>query len=157
MATRLRISLAGALQGVGFRPFVHNLAVSAGLAGWVRNTASGALIEIEGAAGELDEFRRRLRAELPPAAMILAEEFSWLAPSGVAGFAIQASEPNDLKTAVILPDLATCPECLSEMRNPGERRFGYAFTNCTRCGPRYTIIEAIPYDRPNTAMAGFTL
>lgn len=156
-ASRLRISLAGALQGVGFRPFVHSLAVSMGLAGWVRNTASGALIEIEGAAGELDEFRRRMRAELPPAAMILAEEFSWLAPSGVAGFGIKASEPNELKTAAVLPDLATCPDCLKEMRTTGERRFGYAFTNCTRCGPRYTIVEAIPYDRPNTTMAGFEL
>ncbi|MBE0658424.1 MAG: carbamoyltransferase HypF [Bryobacteraceae bacterium] len=156
-ATRLRISLAGALQGVGFRPFVHNLAVPMGLAGWVRNTASGALIEVEGTQPALDDFRRRLRAELPPAAMILAEEFSWLAPSGVAGFEIQASEPSELKTAVILPDLATCPACLREMRTPGERRFGYAFTNCTRCGPRYTIVEAIPYDRPNTTMARFEL
>ncbi|MBA3973672.1 MAG: carbamoyltransferase HypF [Candidatus Solibacter sp.] len=154
---RLRISLAGALQGVGFRPFVHNLAVSMGLAGWVRNTSSGALIEIEGAAVDLDEFRRRMRAQLPPAAMILAEEFSWLAPSGAAGFEIQASEPDELKTAALLPDLATCPDCLREMRTTGERRFGYAFTNCTRCGPRYTIIEAIPYDRPNTTMAGFEL
>lgn len=156
-AARLRISLAGALQGVGFRPFVHNLAVSMGLAGWVRNTASGALIEVEGTQPVLDDFRRRLRAELPPAAMILAEEFSWLAPSGVTGFGIKASEPSELKTAVILPDLATCPDCLREMRSAGERRFGYAFTNCTRCGPRYTIVEAIPYDRPNTTMAGFEL
>lgn len=128
-----------------------------GLAGWVRNTASGALIEVEGDADALNEFRRRIRRGLPPAAMILAEESSRLAPSGQAGFSIEASEPNELKTAVILPDLATCPECLEEMRTPGERRFGYAFTNCTRCGPRYTIIEAIPYDRPNTTMASFEL
>ena len=154
---RLRISLAGALQGVGFRPFVHNLAVSMGIAGWVRNTGSGALIEAEGEETRINEFRRRLKAELPPAAMILAEEFSWLAQSGVAGFEIQASEPNELITAAMLPDLGTCPECLKEMRTRGERRHGYAFTNCTRCGPRYTIIEAIPYDRPNTTMAGFEL
>lgn len=155
--TRLRISLAGALQGVGFRPFVHNLAVSMGLNGWVRNTASGALIEVEGEDLSLTEFRHRLRADLPPAAMILAEEVSRLAPSGEAGFGIAASEPNELRTAAILPDLATCADCLREMRSPGERRFGYAFTNCTRCGPRYTIVEDIPYDRPNTTMAGFEL
>ena len=154
---RLRISLAGALQGVGFRPFVHNLAGSLSLAGSVRNTSSGALIEVEGPSTAIDSFLPRLRSELPPAALILAEEISRLAPIGLRGFRIEASEPNEPKTAAILPDLATCPECLIEIASPSERRFEYPFTNCTRCGPRFSVITAIPYDRPNTTMAVFHL
>lgn len=155
--TRLRISLAGALQGAGFRPFVHNLAVSLSLAGLVRNTCAGALIEVEGPQPHVEEFVRLLHEQLPPAALILAEESSRLAPAGLSGFQILESEPNEPKTAAILPDLATCTECLRELNHPSERRFAYAFTNCTRCGPRFTIITAIPYDRPNTTMAGFPL
>lgn len=155
--TRLRISLAGALQGAGFRPFVHNLAVSLSLAGLVRNTCAGALIEVEGPQTNVEEFVRLLHEQLPPAALILAEESSRLAPAGLSGFQILESEPNEPKTAAILPDLATCTECLRELNHPSERRFAYPFTNCTRCGPRFTIITAIPYDRPNTTMAGFPL
>ncbi len=154
---RLRISLAGALQGVGFRPFIYNLACSLPLAGSVRNTSSGALIEVEGSPVFVDEFLLRLHAELPPAALILAEETSRLAPAGLREFQIAASEPNEPKTAAILPDLATCPDCLREIATPSERRHQYPFTNCTRCGPRFSIITAIPYDRPNTTMAGFKL
>ncbi len=154
---RLRISLAGALQGVGFRPFVHNLACSLSLAGSVRNTSSGALIEVEGPPVIVDEFLLHLHTELPPSAQILAEETSRLAPAGLREFQIVASEPNEPKTAAILPDLATCPDCFREIATPCERRFRYPFTNCTRCGPRYSIITAIPYDRPNTTMAGFGL
>jgi hydrogenase maturation protein HypF len=154
---RLRISLAGALQGVGFRPFVHNLAVSLSLGGSVRNTSSGALIEVEGPRTGIDQFVRSLHDQLPPAAMILAEESTLLPAAGITGFGIEPSEPGELRTAAILPDLATCPDCLRELAGPAERRFEYPFTNCTRCGPRFTIVTAIPYDRPNTTMAGFPL
>jgi len=155
--TRLRISLAGALQGAGFRPFARNLAASMSLCGWVRNTSAGALIEVEGPAPVVDEFVRSLHATLPPAALILAEETWRLSPAGLDGFQILESDPNEPKTAAVLPDLATCPECLRELRDDGERRFSYPFTNCTRCGPRFTIVTAIPYDRPNTTMTGFAL
>lgn len=154
---RLRIALAGALQGVGFRPFAHNLAVSLSLAGSVRNTSAGAMIEVEGPRPAVDEFVRSLHVQLPPAALILAEETARLTAAGLHGFRIEASEPNERKTAAILPDLAVCPDCLRELADPVERRYEYPFTNCTRCGPRFSIITAIPYDRPNTTMAGFPL
>jgi hydrogenase maturation protein HypF len=145
------------VQGVGFRPFVHNLAVACGLHGWVRNDAAGLALEVEGPDPALREFLRRFDAERPAAAVILTREVSWLEARGSDGFRIEASEETAEKCAGILPDLASCPECRAEFSTPGERRFSYPFTNCTRCGPRYTIIRAIPYDRPNTSMAGFAL
>lgn len=147
---RIRLTLTGAVQGTGFRPFVHRLAGELGLSGWVRNTAAGVVIEVEGASAE--EFRLRLCAECPPAAWIAQLEATQLPPARLSGFKILESEDEDQPVAAILPDLATCPECLAEIRDPDARRFRYPFTNCTRCGPRFTIVESIPYDRPHTTM-----
>lgn len=149
--------LRGAVQGVGFRPAVYRLAEKLRLAGWVRNSGTGLEIEIEGNSEQLDHFLERLKAERPRAAVVTAEEVSRIAPAGSAWFEILPSDESVSKTAAVLPDLATCPECLRELLHPADRRFGYAFTNCTLCGPRYTILYDIPYDRPNTTMRGFNL
>jgi len=154
---RLRLVLHGAVQGVGFRPFVYRLATEMGLAGTVLNSSAGLVIEVEGTAEQLERFQARVEAERPPASVILAREASWLPPKGYADFRILASDESAEKTAAVLPDLATCPECLAELLDPANRRYLYPFTNCTRCGPRYTIILDIPYDRPRTTMRDFVL
>jgi hydrogenase maturation protein HypF len=154
---RCRLSLGGAVQGVGFRPFVYRLATELGLAGSVSNSSAGLFIEVEGAGEKVREFLERVETERPQAALILAREIAWLAPDGTREFHIVASDATPSKSAGILPDLATCEECRREFTTPGERRYGYPFTNCTRCGPRYTIVESIPYDRPNTTMRAFPL
>jgi hydrogenase maturation protein HypF len=154
---RIRISVYGAVQGVGFRPFICRLARELSLSGHVSNNASGAVVEVEGPAASLDEFTARMDRERPRPCLILARETTRLEPAGYTSFEIVASQTAESKTAVVLPDLATCPECLAEIQDPAARRFGYPFTNCTNCGPRYTIIRAIPYDRPNTTMALFKM
>ena len=154
---RLHVALGGAVQGVGFRPFVYRLAVELGLSGWVCNSSAGLVIEVEGAAGQLDRFLDRLDAEKPLAAVVQARTTTVLAAAGFSGFEIRSSDENTGKTASVLPDLATCPACLEELRDPANRRYGYAFTNCTHCGPRYSIIEDIPYDRPRTTMRAFAM
>ncbi len=154
---RLRIEIRGAVQGVGFRPFVYRVATEAGLAGWVLNGAAGVTVEVDGEPTALARFAERLRREHPPVARIVSFEQTWLAPAGFQGFAISHSDDSGVRSVQVLPDLATCPACLAELRDPGDRRLRYPFTNCTNCGPRFTIITALPYDRPNTTMAGFTL
>jgi hydrogenase maturation protein HypF len=154
---RLRVGLVGAVQGVGFRPFVYRLATELQLQGWVLNSSAGLVVEVEGPRENLDVFRERLERDKPAAALVLAREVSWLAPVGLAGFEIRKSEDEAEKTAGLVPDLATCPACLAELRDPANRRFGYPFTNCTACGPRYTIVLDIPYDRPNTTMRSFRM
>ena len=151
------MALYGAVQGVGFRPFVYRLATEMGLAGWVLNSSAGLVAEVEGAAGLLPRFLERLEAEKPPAAVVLAREVSMLAPAGYTRFDVVASDGAAARTAAVLPDLATCPECLAELNDPADRRFGYAFTNCTQCGPRYSIVLDIPYDRPCTTMHAFEM
>jgi hydrogenase maturation protein HypF len=156
-ATRLALCVAGQVQGVGFRPYVYRLARELGLGGHVRNDAGGVRIEVQGAADAIAAFRRRLAAEAPPLARldrVEATELAWLAPVGP--FRIEASRGGAVRTA-ITPDIATCPECLDELFDPADRRHRYPFINCTQCGPRYTITDALPYDRPNTSMAGFAL
>ncbi|MFP3939861.1 MAG: carbamoyltransferase HypF [Thermoanaerobaculia bacterium] len=163
---RLRLTVRGAVQGVGFRPHVYRAATEAGLAGWVANDPRGVSLEVEGVPPALEAFRRRLVAEAPPLAVIHDVEATWLEPAGpgeggveeaVAAFHIRPSDAAGERTAVVLPDAATCPECLAEVLDPGQRRHGYPFTNCTHCGPRFTIVRALPYDRPNTTMAAFPL
>jgi hydrogenase maturation protein HypF len=154
---RLRVSLAGAVQGVGFRPFVYRLATELQLRGWVLNSSAGLVVEVEGPRESLDIFQERLERDKPAAALVLAREASWLEPVGLAGFEIRKSDDEAQKTAGLVPDLATCPACLTELRDPADRRFGYPFTNCTACGPRYTIVLDIPYDRPNTTMQSFRM
>jgi len=154
---RARVALGGTVQGVGFRPFVYRLAKELELAGWVSNSSSGLVVEVEGPPERVDRFLERLEAEMPTAAVVLTRETSQLAPAGFRGFEIRPSDENAATIAGVLPDLATCPECLAEIYDPSDRRSGYAFTNCTLCGPRYTIIEDIPYDRPRTTMRGFAM
>jgi len=157
MLSRLRILLTGAVQGTGFRPFVYRLAQELRLTGFVRNTTGGVQIEVEGESAQLAAFRERVSAERPPAAVIFSREESWLEPVGATAFEILESDGGGEFEAAVLPDLATCPDCLVEIRNPAERRCGYAFTNCTRCGPRFTIVLDLPYDRPRTVMERFPL
>jgi len=157
MSERLRIAVFGAVQGVGFRPFVCRLARELSLTGTVLNATSGASIEVEGERTALDEFCRRLERDRPKACLILAREITRLEPAGYRSFEILSSDATAPRTTAILPDLAVCPECLAEIHDPHARRAGYAFTNCTNCGPRYSIICGIPYDRPNTAMATFVM
>ena len=154
---RARIHVHGAVQGVGFRPFVYRLAGELDLAGWVLNSPQGVAIEVEGAEEKLFHFRRRLEIEKPRAAAILATEVSLLEPAGYSGFEIRDSIAEGTRSATILPDLATCADCRREVFNPANRRHRYPFTNCTHCGPRFSIIEALPYDRANTSMKIFRM
>jgi hydrogenase maturation protein HypF len=156
-ATRLKIAVRGAVQGVGFRPFVHRLAVELGLAGWVNNSSQGVFIEAEGPRASLEQFLLRLHTEKPPRSFIQSLESWWLDAAGYAGFEIRPSETSGGRTAIIMPDLATCPECLREIFDPRNRRHLYPFTNCTHCGPRFSIVESLPYDRANTSMKQFAL
>ncbi|NJR56583.1 MAG: carbamoyltransferase HypF [Acaryochloris sp. CRU_2_0] len=155
---RLHLRVQGMVQGVGFRPFVYTLATELGLDGWVRNTDSGVDIEIEGSPSQLTTFLERMECDRPPHALFADLETDWLAPWGDSGFEIQPSAlDSPTKSAWILPDLATCPACLREIFDQHNRRYQYPFTNCTHCGPRYSILTAIPYDRPHTTMQGFRL
>lgn len=155
--TRVRLLVRGLVQGVGFRPFVFRLASFLGLRGMVRNSTTGAWLEAEGPRNILETFVSRLQTEAPPPCRIDHVETTWLAPLGHPAFTIEKSETSGAPTALILPDLATCPECRQEIFDPANRRFRYPFTNCTRCGPRFSIIHGLPYDRVRTSMAGFTL
>lgn len=154
---RLRLAIHGAVQGVGFRPFVYRLAGELGLAGWVNNSPQGVVVEVEGSPELVQELLLRLEKERPPLAAIHSLEPTFLDPAGYRGFEIRPSLESGAPTALVLPDIATCPDCRREIRSPGDRRFRYPFANCTNCGPRYTIVEALPYDRPHTTMKGFPL
>jgi hydrogenase maturation protein HypF len=154
---RLEVVVRGAVQGVGFRPFIYRLATSLGLTGWVSNGMAGVVIEVEGREADLQGFLCRLPREKPERASISSLESRFLDPLGYREFEIRSSVAEGEPLTVVLPDIATCPECLAEMRDPANRRYGYPFTNCTNCGPRYTIIEALPYDRGATTMCGFEM
>ncbi len=157
MRERLRVIVTGAVQGVGFRPFVYRLAVGMRLDGWVRNSPQGVFIEAEGERADLERFLGRLLAERPPRAVIQGLEPSWLDPCGCEGFEIRESAAGGELVALVLPDIATCDDCLREVLDPSDRRFEYPFTNCTNCGPRFTIIESLPYDRLGTSMKSFVM
>ena len=152
-----RIDIRGIVQGVGFRPWVFRLAGVHGLGGWVRNDARGVTIEAFGPPPALDAFVAALQRTPPPAAHIdelIAVPIAW---RPAAAFDIVASAPSTNRRVSIPADLATCTDCLREIRDPADRRYGYPFTNCTNCGPRFTIAADIPYDRPNTTMAPFVM
>ena len=154
---RMRIVIRGAVQGVGFRPFVYRLAVETRLAGWVRNSPQGVFIEAEGEQTALDDFLLRVEREKPARAFIQSLEYSLLEPVHFSGFEIRESETDGAADALILPDIAVCDECLEEMYDLQNRRYRYPFINCTHCGPRFSIIESLPYDRPNTSMKSFPM
>jgi hydrogenase maturation protein HypF len=157
---RRRLTVGGIVQGVGFRPFVWRLAGRLALDGFVRNTSSGVVIEVEGDPGDLDSFEAAIRDEAPPLARIDSLERHVIELVGeYGGFVISESSGGTSIETLISPDIAVCPACLADIANPDRsgRRYRYAFTNCTDCGPRYTIVERIPYDRPFTTMKGFAL
>ncbi len=154
---RLRIRITGAVQGVGFRPHVYRMAREAGLTGYVLNNAQGVLIEAEGAAGAVSDFAEHLR-RCPPANAVVAGFEAEAAPEqGSLQFEVRTSDGSGAPAAFLLPDLAVCPACLADIRARGNRRHQYPFTSCTHCGPRYTIVEGLPYDRPLTSMRHFPL
>jgi hydrogenase maturation protein HypF len=156
-STRRIIRVRGVVQGVGFRPFVHTLASSLGLAGTVHNDTAGVVIAVEGDARVVDEFERRLSVEAPPLASITSVSRSTEAPTGDAGFHVIASERSGSSVSSLPPDVAVCDDCIRELFDPDDRRHRHPFITCTNCGPRFTITTALPYDRPNTTMAGFPL
>lgn len=155
--SRLRIHIGGAVQGVGFRPFLFRLATELNLAGWVRNTSQGVTVEVEGNTEQVQQFLLRIEPEKPPLSFLQSLESSYLEVTGMKEFVILESETADEKSALVLPDVATCQDCLREIFDPNNRRYFYPFTNCTNCGPRFSIIEALPYDRPNTSMKHFAM
>jgi hydrogenase maturation protein HypF len=155
--TRTRVRVEGIVQGVGFRPFVHALAGRLGLAGLVGNDAGGVFVEVEGAAETVERFLAALAAEAPPLAVIERVTATPLEPTGAAGFAIAPSLAGGDRQTLVSPDTATCADCLRELADPADRRFRYPFINCTNCGPRFTIVRDVPYDRPATTMASFEL
>ena len=154
---RLRVVIRGAVQGVGFRPFVYRLATEMSLPGWVSNSSGGVLIEAEGEADQLTAFLLRLERERPPRSAIYSLESSVLPLQGFSEFTIRESDRTGRRTAIVLPDIATCADCLRDVFDPANRRYLYPFTNCTNCGPRFTIITALPYDRANTTMRTFRM
>ncbi|MEA2179387.1 MAG: hydrogenase maturation protein HypF, partial [Solirubrobacteraceae bacterium] len=156
MSTRVHVRVEGVVQGVGFRPFVHRLAGDLGLAGFVRNDARGVEIEAEGDATSVAQLLAGLRTQAPPLAAVEAVRAVEMRPQGGAGFAI-AGSLGGAPAALVSADAAPCEQCLAELRDPDDRRFRYPFTNCTNCGPRFTIVRGVPYDRPLTTMAGFTM
>lgn len=156
-ARALRISITGVVQGVGFRPFVYNLARRLGVRGWVLNHSGGVDIEAEAAPETLTAFLAALRAEAPPLAHIASLEATPIPSNGYTTFEIRHSEAQEGRFVLISPDVATCPDCLRELFDPADRRYRYPFINCTNCGPRFTIITDIPYDRPHTTMRVFPL
>jgi hydrogenase maturation protein HypF len=154
---RMRLDVTGAVQGVGFRPLVHRLATSLSLSGFVRNTGVGATVEIEGPRAVIDDFVCRLDAALAPPARIDTRNVTQIPLRWDDDFAIAPSVDLGTQRAVLLPDLATCADCLGEIADPANRRYRYGFTTCVRCGPRYSIIESVPFDRARTVMRHFPM
>jgi hydrogenase maturation protein HypF len=154
---RAGVRVHGTVQGVGFRPYVYRLAHELELGGFVLNDAEGVRLEVEGSATAVDEFLVRLGPGAPPLAVLEQVLVSDLAPTGDDAFAIRQSPAGGVPDAPVTPDTATCPDCLHELFDPGDRRFRYPFINCTNCGPRFTIVQGVPYDRPSTTMAGFEM
>ena len=153
----LKLHLTGAVQGVGFRPFVYNLAKKLGLKGYVINDTHGVIIEIQGEERDINQFLISLQTEKPPLAHIFSQEIKELPLSTFKDFEIRKSSSKGKKDVFILPDISTCDQCLKELNDPKDRRYRYPFINCTNCGPRFTIIEKLPYDRPNTTMKVFKM
>ena len=153
----IEIKIKGIVQGVGFRPFMHRLVRRHGLKGNIRNTSSGVTVELEGDGEELRRFLEELPREAPPLAVI--EDISWrgIPARGFTDFTIIQSERQAERNTLISPDIAICPDCLRELLDPKDRRYRYPFINCTNCGPRLTIIEDVPYDRPKTSMKAFPM
>ena len=154
---RVRVRVDGTVQGVGYRPFVYRVADELQVTGWVLNDERGVLVEAEGRPDVVDAFVARLREDAPPLAEVRGVDAEDVPVLGEPGFRIVASERGGAATAPVTPDSATCEDCLAELADPEDRRYRYPFLNCTNCGPRFTIVRGIPYDRPTTTMAGFVM
>ena len=154
---RIKITISGLVQGMGFRPFIHRLATELRLSGYVLNNTEGVLIEAEGEKSSLDEFLIRIDRDKPELSNIFSLQHAYLEKKGFDGFEIRESAGEGEKQVSILPDIAVCKECREEITDPKDRRFIYPFTNCTNCGPRFTIIKSLPYDRQNTSMQPFSM
>ncbi|HEX3371198.1 MAG TPA: acylphosphatase, partial [Candidatus Acidoferrales bacterium] len=152
MLNAYSIKVRGVVQGVGFRPFVYRLARTNGLTGWVLNEAEGVEIHLEGEETTLRVFIEELKTQPPPAASIATLRVMPAEPAGCTEFLILTSQRRQKPTVRVSPDLPVCDECLRELFDPQNRRFHYPYINCTNCGPRYTVIESLPYDRCNTTM-----
>jgi hydrogenase maturation protein HypF len=157
LLTRKRLEVRGIVQGVGFRPFVYNLAQSLGLAGYALNSSGGVTMEVEGGDEEVTKFLQTLTQDPPPLAQIDDIVITDLQPQLDTVFSIRESRSEEGKFSLVSADVGTCDDCWREFSDPADRRYGYAFTNCTNCGPRYTIIQDVPYDRPNTTMSSFKM
>jgi hydrogenase maturation protein HypF len=155
--TRLSVRVTGTVQGVGFRPFVYSLAARLGLSGFVGNDSDGVFAEVEGARAAVAEFLDAVRRDAPPLARIDQVVSQEMQPYGRPGFTIAPSAPGARRTALVSADSAMCADCLAELRDPGDRRYAYPFINCTNCGPRFTIVTDVPYDRRSTTMAPFAM
>ncbi|MFI9045843.1 carbamoyltransferase HypF [Streptomyces sp. NPDC053427] len=156
-AVRRRITVRGVVQGVGFRPFVHTLATELGLTGQVTNTGDGVLAEVEGEPAAVARFTARIRGDAPPLAVVEAVDGEDIAATGGTGFVILPSRTGGPSRTQVSPDVATCDACLAELRDPADRRHRHPFLTCTHCGPRFTIVTALPYDRAKTTMARFPM
>ena len=157
MLKRMQISANGLVQGIGFRPYIYNLATKFSLTGFVQNDSSGVFIDVEGCDSSVDEFLDCLVESPPPHAIIEDIQYTTLQPKGYKDFIIEESAIKENNTTMICADIATCPDCLKELFNPGDRRYRYPFINCTNCGPRFTIVNDTPYDRRNTTMSDFDM
>jgi hydrogenase maturation protein HypF len=157
MIQRAKVTVSGVVQGVGFRPFVYQLAQKNRLGGYVANTTAGVDIEIEGEAEQIETFLRDMHTRTPPLARVTQLEKQYLPPLAYQDFIIRKSQADAARSVLISPDVCICEDCLREMNDPRDRRYHYPFINCTNCGPRYTIIDDIPYDRENTSMAVFPM
>lgn len=155
--TALHVHVTGIVQGVGFRPFIYRLARRERLCGWVLNSGDGVHVHVEGPTEELARFPGLIRAEAPAVSRITDIFATGAKYEGVEGFSIRASDDTTTTTTLVSPDIATCPECADELFDPRARRYHYPFVNCTNCGPRFTIIENLPYDRPSTSMGSFEM
>src|SRR5947209_12073664 len=156
---RQRFTVTGVVQGVGFRPFVHRIATELGLNGFVGNDSGAVFLEVQGPGARIDEFRRRLRTDAPPLAAIRAVRVVDVDADTRSdnGFRIVESQPAAGATTPIPPDIAVCADCITELFDPNDRRYRHPFVTCTNCGPRFTIIRALPYDRPATTMSAFSM
>lgn len=154
---RVRVDVRGVVQGVGFRPFVYTRATALGLAGSVRNDSTGAVVELEGAADDIDRFLAHLRQHPPPLAVLESVAVRTVPLAGGTGFTIADTSRTDGGRTLASPDVAMCADCAAELRDPADRRYRHPFVNCTNCGPRFTIIAALPYDRSSTTMADFPM
>jgi hydrogenase maturation protein HypF len=154
---RVAARVRGTVQGVGFRPFAYRLAAELGLAGFILNDERGVEVEVEGPGERVEAFLSRLAADAPPLASVEAVEPVEIDPTGEREFRILASERTGEPEALVSPDTATCVECLAELFDPADRRYRYPFINCTNCGPRFTIVRGVPYDRPRTTMSAFAM